>query len=113
MVKDMKTRTLNHKIIHWTIRLIVLAGLLDLFLDFTFSPKYYDFFRRASLADVMFAWFAASPVILISATALESWWMRGSELERRALAIDWFLVIAYIGACVFALLYTVTHSVWL
>ena len=105
----MKATVKNHKIIHWAIRSIACANLLNLVLAFAFSTKWEDLVRWSGLGDVIFTWMMASPVVLILATGLEAWWMRGNKSERRALAIDWLFVIAYISAWLLFLLYAFTH----
>jgi hypothetical protein len=52
---------------------------------------------NAGLENLTFYWFYYWPIVVLSLVAFESFWLGQTELEMRALAIDWLFVLAYLG----------------
>ena len=91
----------------------MLALLADIFLDQYYSPDYYAWFRRKGLADLMSVIYFGSVLVVPLVVVFEFWWMSNLKSEKKAIAIDMLLGLAYVSIWVLLLFYVATHTLWL
>lgn len=96
----MAERILKHKISHWALRLLVLLTVISAVLDIYYSSSYYAWFQRHGLAGALNTWNLSSGLVFPLLVGLEWFWLRRSETEISALAIDTLLVIGYLSCWV-------------
>jgi len=86
----------SNKIIHGAIRVTCLSSIVLFILSIYFLSNGKDILFHTGLERFDVAWFFIAPVAFISAAIVESVWFRRSGVEGRAVAIDWFFVLAYL-----------------
>ena len=95
--------TRNNKIIHSAIRLICLSSIVLFVFSIYFLHSGKDMLFHAGFERFDVTWFFIAPVVFVSAAVLESVWFRRKNPEVRAVAIDWFFVLAYLMVWCFGL----------
>jgi len=86
----------HYKIIHGAIRLTCLSSIVLFVFSIYFLHNGKDMLFHTGLERFDVMWFFVAPVVFISAAVLESVWFRRKTAEARAVAIDWFIVLAYL-----------------
>jgi hypothetical protein len=84
---------LNYRVLHVALRMVSLSTIALCFV-IALSGR----IKPPALETVIAMLFFCSPVVLISVVVFESFWFVKSRNEHRALAIDWFFVIAALVA---------------
>jgi hypothetical protein len=84
---------LNYKVLHAALRLVSLSTI-----GLCFIIALSGRIKPPALETVIAYAFLCSPVALISVVVFESFWFVKTRNEQRALAIDWFFVIAALVA---------------
>jgi len=86
----------SDKIIHGAIRVTCLSSTVLFIFSIYFLLNGKDILFHTGLERFDVAWFFIAPVVFILAAMLESVWFRRRKAEVRAVAIDWFFVLAYL-----------------
>jgi hypothetical protein len=99
-------------ILHWLVRLIAIANLINLLYE-RFSETYYDTMRRLGVANIVVEWYFWSSLALPFCVGLATWWMRRAQSERRALVVDWLFALAWSLTLWIGSFYVITHRLTL
>jgi hypothetical protein len=102
----------SHKNVHTILRVACLFSILIVLLFAYLSHKYMELDRNTWLVELEQVWFLVSPAILVSVAAVESVRLRRVQSEMRAIAIDWFCVIAYLPIWFLGFLWRVMTPLW-
>ncbi len=88
---------LNYKLFHGFVRLTCSLSIALVFI-LVWSPHFADvWLRNTRLEGLAIQWFLFySPITTVSLCIFESFWLRRTEIEMRALALDWLFVVVYL-----------------
>jgi hypothetical protein len=86
---------LKYKLVHAVVRV---ASLVSILLIFIISM---GMLSNAGFENLIVFWFWYWPIAVVSVVVFESFWLGRSELEMRALAIDWLFALAYLAVWCF------------
>ena len=90
----------EHKVVHAVVRLTcVICGVLTVLLFE--SQRVFEIIRGTPVDDIAIYSYFFSPLIVIASAVFSSFWFARVPAELRALAIDWFFALAYVGVWCF------------
>jgi len=88
---------LNYKLFHALLRVTCSLSIVLVLIIFFTSRLSNALLGNPFVGDFAFQWFLYySPVAVLSLCVFGSFWLGRTELESRALAIDWFFVLGYL-----------------